>query len=975
MNRLIKVIIYSVFLLFFCIFILSPTLSAQQKIDKEYSQKILEYTTEKFFLTELVDHLPASETVPTPKDILGNVIGVPNILHYTADINKYMKAVAEVSPRVTAFSIGLSDEGKEMITVAVSNEENIQGLKRIKEILNLLADPRRIKESEAEKLLAEGLPIYWITGALHSPECGAPEMLMELVYRLAVDETDFFQAIRKNLVVLVTPVLEVDGRDRYVDTYRYKKEHKDKKTIPLVYWGNYVAHDNNRDNLGLALKLTENLLKTYFEWHPIIMHDLHESIPYLYTSTGTGPYNAWLDPITINEWQELAYVEVSEMTKRKVPGVWTHGFFDGWSPSYAFYIAMFHNSTGRFYETFGGTGADTLVRNVGPQSKRAWYRPYPPLPAVKWSIRNNINLQQSALLFALKHVADNNMKFLKNFYLKSKRSVAKATTEGPAAWVIPADGKRPLAAAELINQLRKHGAEVHIAKKEFTIKKEKFPAKSYIIRMDQPYSRCVDMLLDTQYYNPNDPRPYDDTGWTLGALHDIKTIRILDKKVLDVPMTLLEKEVKIQGKVVKPEKAVAFLINHNAENVLMKFRFALKDAKILAAESNFTAAGKKFNAGSFIIPVKDNAPDIIEHLKNVSKDLGLTAYGVKSIPKVKTHELAVPRFAILHTWIFTQNEGWFRLTFEKLGIPYSYISVHDIRDTEDLKSKYDVIIFPPVMFGKAQRLVNGISGDSPIPWKKSEEYPNLGGPDSRDDIRGGMGLEGILHLQQFIENGGLFIPITTNVNLPIDYGMVESVAVVKPKKLKTAGTILQARITDRRSPITYGYGRSLGVHFSGAPVLETGMKAATGGLDLEAMLYGESRGRASGRGSLKDPDVIQARSYKAPKIKGAGTGIPPEFRDMLKLYMPPDLTKIRVVLRFERKEKLLISGMLDGGEDLQNRAAVVDVPLGKGHILLFAINPMWRFETHGSFFLLFNAALNYDNLDIGQPKPKTKNKK
>ncbi|MFP4081707.1 MAG: M14 family zinc carboxypeptidase [Candidatus Aminicenantes bacterium] len=967
MNNFIKGSARSISLFFLCIFLLFSPLQAEKKIDQEYTQKIQEYTTEKFFLTELVDHLPSSETVPTPKDILGHVIGAPDILHYTADINTYMRAVAEASSRVVAFSIGSSDEGKDMITVAVSDENNIQRLERIKQILNLLSDPRTLKEVEAEMLVKEGVPIYWITGAMHSPECGSPEMLMELVYRLAVDESSFYQTIRKNLVILVTPVLEVDGRDRYVDTYRYKKDHQDKRTIPLVYWGNYVAHDNNRDTIGLALKLSENLSKTYLDWHPTIMHDLHESIPYLYTSTGTGPYNAWLDPITINEWHQLAYAEISEMTKRGVPGVWTHGFFDGWAPSYAFYIAMFHNSVGRFYETFGGTGADTLVRNVKAQSQRAWYRPNPPLEVVKWSFRNNINLQQSGLLFAFKHVADNPSRFLKNFYLKSKRSVAKASTEGPAAWVIPSEKGRLLAAADLVNLLRRHGVEIHRADREFTVEKGEFPAESYIIRMDQPYSRCADMLLDTQYYNPEDPRPYDDTGWTLGALHNVNTFRILDQKILEVPMTLLKEDAKVEGGVVKVPSAPCFLINHTAENALMKFRFELKEIKMLAAERSFKADGKRFNAGTFIIPVEGNPPDLVSRLEKVTKDLGVTAYGTKSFPQVKTHPLAVPRIAILHTWIFTQNEGWYRLTFERLGIPYSYISLQDIRDTEDLKSQYDVIIFPPVMFGKAQRLVNGIQSDYPIPWQKSEQYPHLGGPDSRGDIRGGMELKGLLHLRKFIAEGGLFIPITTNAHLPIDYGLVESVAVVKPSKLKTSGAVLQARITDIRSPITYGYGRTLGVYFGGKPVLETGMKAVTGGLDME-MLFGETKGRASGRGGPQDPDVIQGRPYQPPRIKGAGTGIPPEYRDLLNLYMPPDLTKIRVVLRFERKEKLFISGMLDGAEELQNRAAVVDIPLGKGHILLFAINPMWRHETHGAYFLLFNAALNYDNLNAGRPQ-------
>lgn len=943
---------------------------AQQEKDKEYTEKILEYTTEKFFLTELVDHLPASKTVPTPKDILGTIVGAPDILHYSADINKYMKAVAAASPRITVLPMGKTDEGKDMILVVASDESNMKRIERIKEIQGLLADPRNIKEAEAGQLLDEGVPIYWVTGSLHSKECGSPEMLMELVYRLAVEETDLFNTIRKNTVVMVTPILEVDGWDRCADVYRYKKDHENKKILHDVFWGNYVYHDNNRDAIGLALKLTENTLKTYLEWHPAIMHDLHESVPYLYTSTGTGPYNAWLDPITINEWQELAYAEISQMTKRGVPGVWTHGFFDGWSPSYLFYMALFHNSTGRFYETFGGTGADTQVRNVGSQTKRAWFRPNPPLKVVKWSFRNNINLQQSALLFAINHVAENNRKFLKDFYLKTRRSTAKATTEGPAAWIIPAEEKRPSAAAELVNLLRKHGAEVHVAKEDFTIKKEKYQAGSYIFRMDQPYSRCVDMLLDTQYYNPDDPRPYDDTGWTLGALHNVETVRIMDQKVLEVPMTLLTRDARVEGKILGGEKAAAYLINHNAENVLVKFRFSLKNIKMLAAERSFKAGDNRFNAGTFIVPAKGNPADLGKRLKKAAQDLGLAIHGVAAMPKVKTHELAVPRFAILHSWLFTQDDGWFRLAFDKLGIPYSYISLQDVRDTKNLKSKYDVIIFPPAMLFKVQRIVNGISGSNPLPWKKSKKYLHIGSPYACEDIRGGMGLKGALNLQQFVEQGGLFIPITTNVNFPIDYGMVESVAVKKTEKLKAAGTVMQTRVIDRSSPVTYGYGTTLSVISNGSPVLETGMKAMLGGMDLEELLYGKSKGRESGRGGLKDPDVVQARPYEQPKIKGAGTGIPTEYRDMFSLFAPPDLNRVRVLLRYERTQKLLVSGMLEGGEEIQNSAALVDVPLGKGHILLFAVNPMWRCETHGNYFLIFNAALNYNNLDAGRPKPK-----
>jgi hypothetical protein len=153
-------------------------------------------------------------------------------------------------------------------------------------------------------------------------------------------------------------------------------------------------------------------------------------------------------------------------------------------------------------------------------------------------------------------------------------------------------------------------------------------------------------------------------------------------------------------------------------------------------------------------------------------------------------------------------------------------------------------------------------------------------------------------------------------------------------------------------------------------VLETGMKALTGGMDIEEMFGGGGgKERPSGRGSLKDPDVIQGRIQKVEKIVGVGTGIPPEYKDLLDLYMPADLKTIRVIMRFDTADKLLVSGLLEGAEELAGKPAVVDAPVGKGHIVFFAINPMWRYETIGSFFLLFNAALNFQNLDAGRPKP------
>jgi hypothetical protein len=397
--------------------------------DESYTKKIREFTTEPSFLTDLVDHLPASATVPSPDKILGHIVGAPDYLTYSKDIYHYYDELAKASPRVKVFRVGKSEEGRDFLLVAVSDEANISQLDRLREITAKLADPRKISEAEAQQLASGGKPFYWASASIHSPETGSPEMLMELAYRLAVEDSPLIQNVRKKVVFLITPLVEVDGHDRMVDSWNYRKATPDKPQPGLLYWGHYVQHDNNRDGIGMGLKLSQMMMQDFLNWHPQVLHDLHESVPYLYISTGTGPYNAWLDPIVVSEWQKMAYNEIEKLTARGVPGVWTHGFYDGWAANYMMFVAQGHNSIGRFYETFGNSTPETKERTLPPSAtSRAWFRPNPPLAKVKWSFRNDINLQQSGLLLALDYMAEHDKEFLANFYLKSKRAVAKATT-------------------------------------------------------------------------------------------------------------------------------------------------------------------------------------------------------------------------------------------------------------------------------------------------------------------------------------------------------------------------------------------------------------------------------------------------------------------------------------------------------------------------------------------------------------------
>ncbi|HYL98546.1 MAG TPA: M14 family zinc carboxypeptidase, partial [Blastocatellia bacterium] len=810
-----------------------PGRDPKQPVDEEYTKKIREYTTEKLFTSPLVDYLPASTSVPTPAAVIGDIAGAPGKLPYSKDVYKYFRMLEKASPRVRVFSIGKTEEGREMIAAAVSSEANIAGLEANRGRLAKLADPRTINMNDdtAAELVSQSVPIYYITGTIHSPETGAPTALMELAYRLAVDDSPYIRTIRDNVITLITPVVEVDGRDRMVDVYNWHLAHPNENWPPLVYWGHYVAHDNNRDAMGLSLKLSQNILDTYLHWKAQVIHDLHESVPYLYDNTiGDEPYNAWVDPILTDEWQMLGWKNVSEMTKFGMPGVFTHGTFDTWSPGYLMFMAAMHNGISRLYETFGNGGADTVERTLQPDEyERTWYKQNPPLPKAKWSQRDNNNYEETGLLVSLNYFAENKQLFLNNFYLKSKRSIQKPEEAGPAAYVFPADDPRKADQAELLRVLQKQGVEISRADGAFSVQLPKqkseskpadgakaatsgdqkqpesetetrqFPAGSYIVRMDQPYCRIADALLDYQYWSPDDPQkqPYDDTGWTIGESFNVKVVRVTDTKVLQAPMQKVDGVVSALGET--RGSGPVFAINNDAQPALFQLRYILKDAQIEVAEDSFEAAGHKFSRGSFIVRV--TSPD---QLNRAVSQVGLDAYALNQSPSVKTHPARAARIALLHTWLATQDAGWWRIALDKLGIPYTYISTQQVTKESDLNSKFDVILFPPVGRGGAQAIVSGMPvWGNPLPWKTTELTPNLGAIDSTDDLRPGLGWSGVENLQNFVHNGGLLITVDDTSDFAIRFGLTQGVSIAPARKLKIIGSLVRSATVDSASPVAY----------------------------------------------------------------------------------------------------------------------------------------------------------------------------
>jgi hypothetical protein len=658
--------------------------------------------------------------------------------------------------------------------------------------------------------------------------------------------------------------------------------------------------------------------------------------------------------------------------------VWTYGYYDGWTPNYLFWIALTHNSFGRFYEvqSYGPDLNPNLTMGATADS-REWYRPNPPLPTIKWGPRNNTNIQESALLIAMNQVAKNHELYLQNYYLKNKRSVDQGKNGPTYGWLIPAAQRRKADAADMVNELRAQGVEVHRADSAFQAGKVDVAAGDYIIRADQPYRTLANMYLSVQNYPVGNPNPYDDTGWTMQYMRDVKLVTLTDAAVLQKPMTMLNAPATAAGGI--EGNGSVLIVEHTGDNNLTAFRFRNRGLRMMAAEEDFEAAGHKFRAGAFLIPDADRAT-----IEPQLKELGLSAWAVSAAPPIKTHALTTPRIGYVHSWARTQDEGWTRAALDYYKIPYTYFADKNLKEGH-LRDKYDVIMFPQ-QAGNAQAILAGVGGNQPIPYKKSELTPNLGVEDSSDDIRGGMGFEGLLALSQFVEEGGTLITEGSPATMMAEYDLSAGVTVEHPTDLFARGAILRGVFADLKSPIAYGYdGKDLPVYFNQDPVFDVGGgggggrggrggsgRVGAGGevigqnitpnaipihvsplepteANAAPVAAGEGRGGRGGRGG--------GRGAGGGGFGGGGRGgrggANPEAA--------------RVILRFPaNSDDMLLSGTLAGGEALQNRALAIDAPLGKGHIVMFALRPFWRWQTQGTYSLAFNAIVNWDHLDAGK---------
>ncbi|GAA0879046.1 M14 family metallopeptidase [Algoriphagus jejuensis] len=897
-----------------------------QKIDAEYDSKIKEYTTDSRFLPASLLQVADHPSIPSPLKHFGEVIGAPGVMHNTTEIYGYYQLLAEKSPMIQIKQVETSEEGRPIYMVIICNDDSMEKLDTYKGYLSQLADPRTTNPEEAEAILQSAKPVYYLNGGMHSTEMGSPEMLMELAYRLVTSEDKTIKQIRENVIVLINPVSEPDGRDKLVDWYyRYTKartEWEDGFPRSAPYWGKYVFHDNNRDGLQVSQAITKGIFSIFFDWHPTVMLDLHESVPLLYISTGTGPYNEQVDPVTIGEWQVMANHDITTLAAQGMPGAFTWAFYDGWWPGYGIWVANNHNSNGRFYETFGNAGANTYMRDLStqkyagdPATTREWYRPDPPTERVYWSARNNVNYMQAGVIASLTYAAQNGEQLLRNFYQKGANSIRKGKEDSPKAFVIPAKQNDPAMAAYLVNQLRAQKIEVHQA-----------DSGEYVVLLDQPYRNLAVSLLTEQKY-PKEAKfpPYDDIAWTLGYLYGVD---VQQKDSIGYELASLKKietEVAYKGEVTG--QGNSFFINYAAQNTVLPALFWIKEqdknAEIRVLKSEFAVGQDTLDAGSMVIRGLSASK-----AKELAEKFGLDLLrGSESPESDQTHLVQLPKIAIYHTWFNTQDEGWSRYTFEQRGIPYTSIDKDDLK-AGSLKSKFDVILVPRAR-GDAADFIHGIdSRFGPMPYTKTDQFPSHGLPDSSPDMTGGPGFLGIENLKQFVEAGGVVITLDNSTVMVAETGITRDLESYTASGLFHPGSVVTVKSKKSDSPVLYGFPETFSIFRGNGPLYQVDLAKR----DMMLLQYGTK--------PLKDEEpytgkIMGMASLEPQKDEKAETGKEPPY---------------------------VRSGMVRNEQTIIGQGSIFNVPVGKGRIIAFTFDPLHRFLNHHDAPLVWNTLINWNNL-------------
>jgi hypothetical protein len=895
---------------------------------------------------------PAAAQQPrltTPREALGFDLGADYHMASYAQLEAWWKKLAAESPRMELVDIGPTAAGRRHYMAILTSPENHARLDHYRDVSARLTRAEGVSEEEARALAKDGKAIVWIDGGLHASETVGSQQLMELVWQM-VSGTDEETLRFLDDVVLLAVQANPDGQELVADWYMRKPDEKARSLLdlPRVY-NEYVGHDNNRDFFMSNMPETTNMNRIMFRaWYPQIVYNHHQpgfgqTGGVVFVPPFRDPFNYHFDPLVPLQIEEVGAAMNARLVERGMPGSGQRSFsnYSTWWNGGLRTIVYFHNMVGLLTEIIGNP---TPVELPFVTAMQLPHSDLPaPVPPQTWHYRQSIDYEMQLNRAVLDYASKNRERLLFDMWLKGGRQIERGRRDSwtptpdriaavekaaadmphgmgvrsgfavptelyekvlhdpahrdPRGYVIAPDQPDFPTAVKFVNALLKTGVEVMKATADFSVGADRYPAGSYVVKTDQAFAPHVLDMFEPQHH-PNDFAypggppipPYDMTGWTLAWQMGVGFARVMDG--FDGPFARLgELEAPPPATVEGASNPAGYLVSHQLNDAFVVSNRLLKaGVDVYWLVEDHVVGGREFGAGTLWVPASGDARRILDE---GAHDLGVPAYAVAEAPRGDALKLRPVRVGLYDQYGGLMTTGWDRWLFEQYGFEYERIYPQDL-DRGDLKSRFDVIVFPDGAFTDAERRYDG--GDQPAAADIPAEYRGWLGHITRERT--------IPQVKAFVEAGGSVVAVGSSTTMghllgvPVRDHLTRVAADGTREPLPEdafyiPGSLLRVKI-DPTHPLAYGMPDATDVVYDNNPVFDLEPPASLEGVAPVAWFPG--------------PDVLR-------------------------------------------------SGWAWGQAHLDGGAAVVAARLGAGHVALLGPAVTFRGQPHATFKLLFNALL------------------
>jgi zinc carboxypeptidase len=813
--------------------------------------------------------LPARGEVPTPLAFLGHNPGDDFYLADYEDTVRYFHALAAASDRMKMFTVGKTSRGKEIEIAVISSPENLAKLEEYKRDAGRLAHAAGLDDAQALALARSSKVIVHIDGGLHADEVAGPQHTMVLAYKLLAAQGDpQIDAILDQVILVLWPTLNPDGQDMVVDWYRQNVGTKyEVSPMPWLYQ-DYVGHDNNRDGYMMNMKEEQVVVRTQLEYSPEIFYCQHQTAPFparIWIPPFSDPISSNISPL-VRSWLNLIGANMTAyLNAHQMPGAISESRFDNWYAGFTDWAHVFRNEISFFTETAlyeYATPHFYTVRDFPKnfQDLRALSMYSTPWEGGWWRLKDAVDYMVGGSMSVLDIAAKNRETLLYNRYQAARDNIRHFSKEPPFAYVISSRQSDTPEAGLLAQKMIDNGLDVYATKTGFKANGVAYPAGSWVIPMDQPFSALAKELFERQRYPDalengtakSIDLPYDVTGWTLPLQMGVSVDAVSDPLGADQRAAMAKVEKAELPEVALDGNGGSFALTHktNASFELVNAALGAGATVSLAEDPVKTSNGTE--TGAFLIGGICRAT-----LADLARKYSVAALGGTA----PAHTLALKRarIGIYRPWAPSIDEGWTRWILENYGFSPQSIYNADARSA-DLGGRYDVIILPDM---SSHQLTDGF-GVGVVPGQYA----------------GGIGDEGLENLREFTRRGGTLIAFnrTAGALIPLMSLPVENVLEgLKSDKFFCSGALLRVETEHAELPVNFGVSDAPVVMFQNGPAFQTlaGFRGA-----VLARYPKETNPLESGL--LLHPEAIEGKAAAVEVAYGKGRillfGFKPQFR-------------------------------------------------------------------------------------------------